>query len=144
MPRLSSIANNAAKAFGLGAAVPLPPYNIQYLTIAGGGATAYSPGNTGAPGGAGAGGYLTNTHSQVAPKTVLNITVGGGGPGATSQGRGANGVNSVLSGSGLSTITSIGGGNGGMSDSPPLNNGAAGGSDDGVDDVVADDGAADD
>ena len=79
------------------------PYTASYLVVAGGGSAGYSRG-----GGGGAGGYLTSTAS-LAPGTVYTITVGAGGAGSNP---GTNGSNSVLSGTGITTVTSIGGGKG--------------------------------
>jgi hypothetical protein len=87
---------------------------VDYLVVAGGGGAGlnYS-------GGGGGGGLLTNSVT-VAPGVTYSITVGGGG--ATS----ATGSNSSISGSGFTTVTSIGGGYGGAYPSP--DNGANGGS----------------
>jgi hypothetical protein len=73
-------------------------YTASYLVVAGGG-------GGGNYGGAGAGGYLTNS-ALITPGITYTVTVGGGGSSDT------NGTNSVISGSGLSTITAIGGGSG--------------------------------
>jgi hypothetical protein len=98
----------------------LPPYNIDYLIIAGGG----GGGNHAAGGGGGAGGYRNSystetsggggsseTSLTIEPAITLTITIGGGGtshsgvvPHAT------NGSDSVISGTGITTITSTGGG----------------------------------
>jgi len=96
-------------------------YDIDYLVVAGGGSGGYVIG-----GGAGAGGMLNGTLSSVASGT-LTATVGGGGPGINSDGRGNNGDNSVLSGASISTLTSIGGGGGGR-DGVSSGAGADGGS----------------
>ena len=60
--------------FGSGGSAA-PPYDIQYLVIAGGasGAGGYHGG------GGGAGGYRYGTLSAVEVGTVLTVTVGGGG-----------------------------------------------------------------
>ena len=50
----------------------IPPYDIEYLVVAGGG------GGGGVGGAGGAGGYLTNTITSVAD-TEYTITIGGGG-----------------------------------------------------------------
>jgi hypothetical protein len=88
--------------------VPAPPaYAISYLVIAGGGSGGTGTSDGTRPcGGGGAGGYLTDT-VNLAPGSVYTVTVGAGG-GAT-----ASGSNSVFSGSGITTVTSIGGGRGG-------------------------------
>lgn len=93
---------------------------ITYLVVAGGGGTGFS-----ASGGGGAGGYLTNTFFATAG-TVYTATVGGGGGGAAS-GNGTAGTNSSLSGSGLTTITSIGGGYGSNGNSGNGGSGGGGG-----------------
>lgn len=82
----------------------------DYLVIAGGGS-----GGSRAGGGGGAGGYLTGT-AYLKPSTTYTITVGAGGAAVVSipSARGNNGTNSVLSGTRISTITSIGGGAGGV------------------------------
>jgi hypothetical protein len=74
-------------------------------------------------GGGGAGGLLTNT-ATLSPTTTYTVTVGAGG--AATAGFGNNGSNSVLSGTGLTTVTSVGGGGGGNAASN--SNGSAGGS----------------
>jgi len=84
-------------------------YTASYLVVAGGGASAKEGG-----GGAGAGGLLTGTAS-LSIGAAYTITVGAGGTYTSGQ-RGTNGSNSVLSGSGITTITSVGGGAGGSSD----------------------------
>ena len=119
MPRLSSIANNAAKAFGLGAG-GRKPYNIEYLVVGGGGGgNSYTgSGIDYYQGGGGGGGVLQATYSEVALDTVISMAAGAGGA------NNGNGGNSTLSGSGLTTITSLGGGGGGL----PNSAGDAGGS----------------
>jgi len=87
----------------------IPPYDIQYLVVAGGG----GGGGNGHGGGGGAGGFRTGTYSSVAAGTVLTTTVGTGGTGSTSPGKGTNGNTSSISGPSLTTITSAGGGGGG-------------------------------
>ena len=91
-------------------AIPvLTTYSASYLVVAGGGG--------GVSGGGGAGGYQTSTATLNAG-TVYTITVGAGQP------AGVNGSDSVISGSGLSTITSVGGG----ASAGAGSNGASGGS----------------
>ena len=95
--------------------------SVNYLVVAGGGAGGYS-----SPGGGGAGGFLTNTVT-VNSGGVYTVTVGGGGATtAPNHDRGNSGANSVLSGTGITTITSVGGGGGGGGSSNI--NGASGGS----------------
>jgi hypothetical protein len=104
-------------------------YSAEFLVIAGGGSGGYS--SVGASGeygggGGGAGGYrnsyLTETSGGGGTSessitfvggTTYTITVGAGGAGATTPATTNNGNDSSISGSGFSTITSIGGGKGG-------------------------------
>jgi hypothetical protein len=99
------------------------PYSIDFLVVAGGaggGAGYYG-------GGGGAGGFRTSTQT-VSPGTAITITVGDGGAGSSSlTAKGASGVASSISGSGLTTISSAGGGGGGS-----RNNDASGGAADGA------------
>lgn len=103
------------------------PYTASYLVVAGGGG-----GGSQLGGGGGAGGYLTGT-ATFNLGTVYTATVGGGGNGGTSPGSsgsgtvGSQGNNSVLSGSGLSTITSTGGGGGGCYSNKAAGSGGSGG-----------------
>ena len=78
-------------------------YSVDFLVIAGGGAG----GGQYFTGGGGAGGYRTSTQTITAG-TVITVTVGDGGTG-NNTGDGANGSDSSISGSGLTTITSAGG-----------------------------------
>ena len=100
----------------------------EYLVVAGGGS-----GGTGDGAGAGGGGHLTNfggTAIGLTPGATYTVTVGGGGsatPGSPKT-RGTSGSNSVLSGTGISTVTSIGGGGGGAAIGVPNFNGLDGGS----------------
>jgi hypothetical protein len=98
----------------------VPPYDIDFLVIAGGA----SGGNNGAGGGGGAGGYRTSTQT-VSGGTAITITVGDGGASITGTNNGNAGSNSSISGSGLTTITSAGGGYG---SSYNTGNGGSGGS----------------
>ena len=85
-------------------------YSADFLVIAGGG----GGGSGYYAGGAGAGGYRYLTGQTFGAGTVYTITVGNGGAGSTNQlAHGANGSNSSISGTGLTTITSAGGGGGG-------------------------------
>ena len=95
---------------------------VEYLVIAGGGGGGGSWGS----GGGGAGGYLAGTLSPAA-STTYTITVGAGGVAGAWQGAAsANGADSVISATGLTTITAIGGGRGGSED--PGYNALTGGS----------------
>jgi len=99
---------------------------VDYLVVAGGGGgSGGDNGSTGGGGGGGgAGGLLTGTNLTLANSTTYTITVGtGGNGGAFNGGLGTNGGNSSLSGTGLTTITAIGGGRAGA-----LGNAATGGS----------------
>ena len=99
-----------------------PTIAVDFLCIAGGGGGGFDKG-----GGGGAGGYRNSFGSessggggsseatlQLLPGTQYTITVGGGGAGgANGTVKGSNGVNSAITGSGITTITSDGGGGGG-------------------------------
>jgi hypothetical protein len=91
-----------------------PPYDIDFLVIAGGGgggsdAQLSTPG----AGGGGAGGYRTSTQT-VTGGIVITVTVGDGGNGGVTNSGGTktSGSDSSISGSSLTTITSNGGGYG--------------------------------
>ena len=98
------------------------PYSVDFLVVAGGGGGGSQRG-----GGGGAGGYRNSYSTETSGGggssetsltfiggTVYTITVGAGGTGADyvlSAGTAStNGVNSSISGSGITTITSTGGG----------------------------------
>jgi hypothetical protein len=107
-------------------------YEAEYLVVAGGGS-----GGAGDGAGGGAGGYLTNyggTAISLSPGEVYTATVGAGGSGVNgpfsggSKQRGNSGADSVLSGTGISTVTAIGGGGGGSSIPAPGSTGFDGGS----------------
>jgi hypothetical protein len=104
---------------------PAPPtYNINTLVIAGGGA-----GGNRHAGGGGAGGMLTTNSVTLNPGIQYTITVGAGGAGtAYDASAGNNGVNSTISGSGISTLTAYGGGGGGIYHNAGHINGQNGGS----------------
>jgi hypothetical protein len=112
-------------------------YSADFLVIAGGG----GGGNGGAAGGGGAGGYRNSFSTESSGGggsseasltfvggTVYTITVGAGGAGGTAGNplTSANGVDSSISGTGITTITSTGGGRGGGGAS--ANAGSSGGS----------------
>jgi hypothetical protein len=115
------------------------PYSIDFLVIAGGG----GGGDDNGGGGGGAGGYRNSYSSETSGGggsseaslsfsvgTVYTITVGGGGAGSSTTAKGVSGVDSSISGSGLTTITSIGGGGGGTnaaSNKVGINGGSGGG-----------------
>jgi hypothetical protein len=105
----------------------LPPYSAEYLVVAGGGG-----GGTGNAGGGGAGGLLTNygvSTITLTPAEVYTVTVGAGASVTANppEQNGANGSNSVLSGTGIATITAIGGGYGGSQASQGGSGGSGGG-----------------
>ena len=94
--------------------------DTEYLIVAGGGA---GGGNYQGAGG-GAGGYLAATGLSLTGGNAYTITIGAGGVG-TVGGVGTNGGDSILSGTGISTLTADGGGFGGA---PDDHDGADGGS----------------
>mgnify|MGYP003664790999 CR=1 FL=1 len=85
---------------------PLTPVTASYLVVAGGGS-----GGIGYAGGGGAGGLLTGSTTLYSGATYV-VTVGAGGTATGSNVAGGVGGNSVLSGTGLTTLTSTGGGGG--------------------------------
>ena len=106
---------------------------VDFLVIAGGGSGGYSNGASG-----GAGGYRNSYSTETSggggsseagltfnTGTSYTITVGAGGASKTSDGGGNSGTNSSISGTGITTITSIGGGAGG---NVPTTAGLSGGS----------------
>jgi|DEB0MinimDraft_6_1074348.scaffolds.fasta_scaffold07641_3 hypothetical protein len=100
-------------------------YSAEYLVVAGGGGSGY-----GDAGGGGAGGYLTNYGTStifLTTASTYTITVGAGGAGSSTPGAdGSKGSDSVLSGYGISTVTSFGGGAGANGDFSPSSNGDGG------------------
>jgi hypothetical protein len=99
--------------------------DAEYLVVAGGGSGAKSD-----AGGGGAGGLLTNyggTAISLNPGTTYTATVGAGGASKTSVGLGNDGSDSVISGTGISTVTAIGGGGGGYSNTAGGDGGSGGG-----------------
>ena len=100
--------------------VVVPTVSGSYLVVGGGGA---GGGYTG--GGGGAGGLLSGTVSLTLG-TTYTVTVGTGGTAVTSASltTGGNGGDSIISGTGLTTITATGGGGGGGT---TANNGGSGG-----------------
>jgi len=109
------------------------PITVDFLVVAGGGGGGnggVSGSSSGGGGGGGAGGLRTsyplptgNSGGGISVEpaltltsgTVYTITVGAAGAGAPSgfATTGSNGINSIISGSGITTITSTGGGGGG-------------------------------
>jgi hypothetical protein len=123
MSLLSRLAVQAARAYGI---LSSRSNNISadFLVVAGGG----GGGGGNITGGGGAGGFRTSAgtsgggssaESKITLSTLntYSIVVGAGGNGgpAGDQYNGYVGSNSSISGTGLSTVTSIGGGNGGGS-----------------------------
>jgi hypothetical protein len=98
--------------------IQLYPFNLEYLVIAGGGASGADIGA-----GGGAGGLITGSFF-ITGSVSLQTNVGAGGTNS-------NGSNSSLIGAGLS-ITSLGGGKGGSSNSNGNDGGASGGGGGGV------------
>lgn len=113
--------NETAKALN-----QLPPLEVDYLVVAGGGSGGTSGGRGG---GGGAGGYRTSygdaTVSALSLSRTTNytLTVGGGGAGiSTNETDGNNGQNSTFA-----TITATGGGGGGGYDRSGKSGGSGGG-----------------
>lgn len=94
------------------------------LLIAGGGAgTSYSePG-----GGGGAGGFIQQSLDISSNSLTINVTIGAAGNGGTTTYFNSTGGDSILSGTGFSTITAIGGGRGGGHNGTSGGNGGSGG-----------------
>jgi hypothetical protein len=119
MPVLSTRGGGSAKGFGLTAGAGA--VSIEYLIIAGGGAGGCDDG-----GGGGSGGFRQGL-VEVGKNTVITLTVGGGAPGSPTGNRGDN---SVMSGTGFTTLTSTGGGQGAGEQSgqfPAYSGGSGGG-----------------
>lgn len=108
---------------------PLTPVTASYLVVAGGGGGGAER-NGGGAGGGGAGGLLTSSTTLYSGATYV-VTVGAGGAGAAAANpanSGTAGSNSVVSGTGLTTLTATGGGFGGaQSTSTVGGNGGSGG-----------------
>jgi len=96
------------------------PYNINYLVLAGGGGAGARRGSGGGAGGlkssfgSSGGGASALSELALTPGTQYTINIGAGGSGAAagSDTIGAKGSDSFISGSGITTITSLGGGTG--------------------------------
>jgi hypothetical protein len=92
---------------------------ISYLLVAGGGGAGGGSvvgGYTGG-GGGGAGGLLSSSLSSAASGSTFTVTVGSGGSGGSftssaTNNKGTGGVNSTIAGTGITTLTAIGGGAG--------------------------------
>ena len=102
--------------------VTVPPYSVSWLVVAGGGSGC--GGNSAGCGGGGAGGYRSSYNSETsgggaAAESALSFVVGttytvtiGGGAAGQEDTCGLQGGDSSISGSDITTITSIGGGGG--------------------------------
>tara|TARA_Y100001938_G_C8092256_1_gene435767 strand:+ start:1 stop:1260 length:1260 start_codon:yes stop_codon:yes gene_type:complete len=95
-------------------------YDINFLVVAGGGAS-----GRGNVGGGGAGGYRTATETGVSAGVTITVTVGAGGSYGNPSGTPGNA--SSFSGSGLTTIESAGGGKSGYGGTVGGNGGSGGG-----------------
>ena len=96
-------------ATGAGSYVNDTTQDTEYLVLAGGGSGGY-----GNAGGGGAGGYLAATGLSLIGGNTYTPTVGGGGANITSgDTQGADGTDSTLAGTGITTLTAVGGGGGG-------------------------------
>jgi hypothetical protein len=113
MPLLASRGGGSARGSGFSGIVPIP---VEYLVIAGGAAGGQALSNVYNGGGGGAGGYRTGTLGII-PQSTNQVTVGGAGGTANT-----NGGNSIFS-----TITSTGGGRGFGQASAARNGGSGGG-----------------
>jgi hypothetical protein len=118
-------------------------YSVDFLVIAGGGGGGRPDSGSGTQGGGGggAGGYRNSFGSEASGGggsseteltftigAVYTITVGAGGDGATTiLANGSDGTDSSISGTGISTITSIAGGGGGGQDDDGNSGGSGGG-----------------
>jgi hypothetical protein len=112
----------------------LPTYTADFLVIAGGGGGGHDQG-----GGGGAGGYRASYNSEASggggsseasltfnSGIVYTVSVGAGGAGVSS-GTSNDGVDSFLSGSDITTITSVGGGKGSLYNTSGAGVGGSGG-----------------
>ena len=97
---------------------------IEYIIVGGGGS------GGGNHGGAGGGGEFKTGTASVSAGTTYTMTVGDGGTAPSGDVKGVNGGVSSIAGTGLSTITSVGGGGGGTASAPgsPNRPGSDGGS----------------
>ncbi len=115
-----------------GTFTPTANMTVDYLVVAGGGGGGAKGGGGGAGGlrstvtATGGGGSLESALS-LTNGTAYTVTVGAGGTASTTTIAGGDGVNSSISGTGITTVTSTGGGGGGT-DSGSEKNGRTGGS----------------
>ena len=107
--------NTIPRAFSITSTALVAISTAETLVVAGGGGGG-SNGNTTGGGGGGAGGYLYNASTSFTPGTAYTLSIGTGGVGrnqsTSSPSSGSKGGNSVISGSGFTTITAFGGGGG--------------------------------
>jgi len=94
-------------------------YTVDWLVVAGGAGGATSAGG-------GAGGFRAGASLPLTPANAYTVTVGTGGAGKGAI-HGVDGVDSILSGTGITTVTSTGGG-GGAPQNVSLEDGRDGGS----------------
>ena len=134
--RASTTDANADRSFSI--TVSIAPYSVDFLVIGGGGTGSGGNYATGA-GGGGAGGYRSSNATYGSSGgggsaeasltfnggTVYTITVGAGG--TNTYGSETQGINSSISGTGLTTITSLGGGWGAGFSNRSANSGGSGG-----------------
>jgi len=108
---------------GLQSNIKSQTYSADFLVIAGGASGGATSSDSG--GGGGAGGYRTSSGTSgggasaessltLTEGETYTITVGAGGAAASTTNAGVDGSDSLISGSGITTITSIGGGGGGV------------------------------
>ena len=114
--------------------VPTGVTALNYLVVGGGGGGGvYQSATGGAGGGGGGGGLLGGTGMAVTAGNVLTMRVGAGGAGGvmttagSGDGSGSSGADSQMSGTGISTVTAVGGGFGGGGPSFLGGNGGSGG-----------------
>jgi hypothetical protein len=118
-------ANGSSQSSASSSVTALAVVPSDYLVVAGGGGGGFERVTNAGGGGGGAGGFrtsagtsgrLSSAESQVnfAVGSTYTVQVGGGGAGGigSSTTFSTNGVNSYISGSGITTITSLGGGHG--------------------------------
>ena len=79
-------------------------YNVEYVSIGGGGKGGSTIGGAG-----GAGGFLTSSTLSLEPPVEYTITIGAGQTDSNED----NGDDTTIAGTGLTTITALGGGKGG-------------------------------
>ena len=110
-------------ATGAGSYVNDTTQDHEYLVLAGGGGAGYSYSGAG-----GAGGYLAATGLSLTGGNTYVPVVGAGGAGATGLASGTVGTNSTLTGTGITTLTAIGGGGGGYYNDSGAGDATGGGS----------------